>query len=64
MIIEAIVGEDDFMEVDLSRCIGCGLCVPTCPEEAASLIPRPSAEVPPANVVEMALRISRERGLA
>jgi electron transport complex protein RnfB len=62
--IEAIVEGDDFMEVDLTRCIGCGLCVSTCPEDAASLVPKPSSEAPPANVMEMTLRISRERGLA
>ena len=36
--------------VDLQHCIGCGLCVSSCPEQAASLEPRPkeSVVVPPA----------------
>ena len=36
-------------EINLDRCIGCGLCVTTCPEEALSLKEKPEAErrVPP-----------------
>jgi ferredoxin/DNA-binding Lrp family transcriptional regulator len=61
--IEAIVEGDDFMRVDLARCIGCGLCVTTCPVEAASLVPKPGALEPPANFIEMQMRIASERGL-
>jgi len=62
--IEAIVEGDDFMEVDLARCIGCGLCVPTCPSEAVSLVEKANAIEPPANFVEMQVKISTERGLS
>ena len=62
--IEAVIEGDEFMEVDLTRCIGCGLCVPTCPEDAVSLVPKPAAEAPPANIVEMSLKMVKERGLA
>lgn len=62
--IDALVEKDEFVEVDPARCIGCGLCVPTCPEGAASLTPKPEAESPPANYLEMNQRILQERGLA
>ena len=62
--IDAIVEGDDYMEVDVARCIGCGLCVPTCPAEAVEMVLQEDIEVPPANVVEMNVRILQDRGLA
>jgi electron transport complex protein RnfB len=49
----------------LDRCIGCGLCVPTCSGTAIDLLPKEENDryVPPANVVETYTRIARERGL-
>lgn len=35
------LGENDVSVVDLDRCIGCGLCVVSCPTEAARLAPNP-----------------------
>lgn len=61
--IEALVESDGFMEVVEARCIGCGLCVPTCPEEAITLVKKEATGVPPANVVEMNLNILKERDL-
>ena len=61
--IDALIERDDTMEVDLARCIGCGLCVPTCPEDAISMIPKPQADIPPDNVVAMNIQIAKERGL-
>ncbi len=60
---EAIKEDDEFMEVDLTRCIGCGLCVPTCSQEAISLVEKSDVASPPANIVDMMMRISRDRGL-
>ena len=61
--IEAVIEGDDFMEVDTARCIGCGLCVTTCPVEAVSLVAKSEAAAPPANFLEMQMKISAERGL-
>lgn len=61
--IEALVEGDDYMEVDLARCIGCGLCVTTCPVEAISLAAKPAIKEPPANFIEMQMRMAAERGL-
>jgi Na+-translocating ferredoxin:NAD+ oxidoreductase subunit B len=62
--IEAIVGGDDHMEVDTARCIGCGLCVTTCPSEAVSMVAKADVGEPPANFIEMQMRIAADRGLA
>jgi len=62
--MEAIVEEGDVMRVDRTRCIGCGLCVSSCPEEAISLCQKDEDRSLPKNMVEMGLRILKERGLA
>jgi ferredoxin len=41
------LGEEDVPEVDLDRCIGCGVCATGCSEEAISLEERPDIPVPP-----------------
>ncbi|RJP30867.1 MAG: 4Fe-4S ferredoxin [Actinobacteria bacterium] len=61
--IEAIVEGEEYMEVDPARCIGCGLCVPTCPADAVEMVLKEDLEAPPANVVEMNMRILQDRGL-
>ena len=38
---------DDVCQVDRARCVGCGLCVSTCPDEALRLERKPSAERTP-----------------
>jgi len=45
------------------RCIGCGLCVSSCSSEALSLVPRPDAPEPPANIAATLMQIMKERGL-
>ena len=61
----AIHMRDEIAEVDLSRCIGCGLCVSTCSVKAIELIRKAENEcyTPPSNVVETYMRIAQERGL-
>jgi ferredoxin len=45
--MDAVVLVDAVATVDLGRCIGCGVCVPTCPESALSLVNKAYEMVPP-----------------
>ncbi len=45
--MDAVQLEDGHASVDLKRCIGCGLCVPTCPERAIGLTYKDNETVPP-----------------
>jgi Pyruvate/2-oxoacid:ferredoxin oxidoreductase delta subunit len=47
--------------VDILRCIGCGLCVSTCPGEAIHLLERADAKEPPKTQNALYLQILRER---
>jgi Fe-S-cluster-containing hydrogenase component 2 len=60
--MEAIT-QNEVMATDAARCIGCGLCVPTCPEEAISMVPKPGAEQPPPTFLGLLAKIARDRGL-
>ncbi len=48
--VGAIDEKDDSYEISAEKCIGCGLCITTCPEEAIQLKRRPESEIvhPPA----------------
>ena len=43
----AVILKGTTSAVDLKRCIGCGLCVPTCTEKAIHLVRKDSETVPP-----------------
>ena len=62
--MEAIKIEEDKAEIDLNRCIGCGLCVTKCPTEAAFLVKKSEEDLynPPENSMEMHIRMAQERG--
>ncbi|MBW1945512.1 MAG: 4Fe-4S binding protein, partial [Deltaproteobacteria bacterium] len=51
-------------EVNLDRCIGCGLCVTTCPDDAIRLVKKSESEqyLPPKTGAETYIRIAEERG--
>jgi Na+-translocating ferredoxin:NAD+ oxidoreductase subunit B len=62
--VEAIKDEGDFYSVLGARCIGCGLCATTCPEEAIELVHRKPEELtyPPENEEAWMDERARQRG--
>ncbi len=50
--------------LDSNRCIGCGLCVSTCPTLSVFLVRKPRSKQPyvPKDIVETHLRLGRARG--
>lgn len=55
--------KDGKIEFHSERCIGCGLCVTTCPAEALRLIKKPEERLytPPATVFDTYNVMSREK---
>jgi Fe-S-cluster-containing dehydrogenase component len=53
------------IDIDLDRCIGCGLCVTACPTEALALAAKPNEALrtPPATSMEQMMELARKRGL-
>lgn len=62
--MDAVVEGGECVEIDPMRCIGCGVCLSTCPREAMSLVEREDAGAPPLDYHEALECISRERGLS
>jgi electron transport complex protein RnfB len=63
--MEAItIGSNDVAVIDRDRCIGCGLCVTTCPSEALSLKQKSDAEirVPPERSQQTIMEFFQKRG--
>lgn len=60
----AISEKDDAYEVNRERCIGCGVCVSTCPTESISLVRKPEDECiqPPPNMVSWMMQRSMDTG--
>ena len=58
------IAVDDTSQIDLDRCIGCGLCVPTCDFDAIRLLEKENTEkwVPPKTMIDTFLNIAKERG--
>jgi Fe-S-cluster-containing hydrogenase component 2 len=56
---------DGLAEVNPDRCIGCGLCVTTCPENAMKLVLKPAdaLRIPPATNVEQMMLLAQKRGV-
>lgn len=64
--MKAISEKEGIAVVDRAKCIGCGLCVSGCPEDAAALEPRPKAEriEPPEDFDAWERARLKDRGLA
>ena len=63
--MNAIVEEDDTYKVLVERCIGCGVCTPTCPTEAIKLVRKPESEhvKPPNNLLDWNVERAASRGI-
>jgi Pyruvate/2-oxoacid:ferredoxin oxidoreductase delta subunit len=63
--MEAIGVDNGYAVINHDRCIGCGLCVTTCPEEAVTLVRRPESEQAsvPRNMAVLYIKTLRSRGL-
>jgi electron transport complex protein RnfB len=62
--VEAIEEKEGQYEVQHDRCIGCGICVPTCATESISLMRKPDAvhEAPPDHLMDWYFKRAESRG--
>jgi len=62
--MEAIHLDNKKSVLDLNRCIGCGLCVSTCPSDSLSLVRKPKAKQPyvPKDLMETHIKLGKARG--
>ena len=62
--MEALELDGDTIALDVDRCIGCGLCVPSCPTESLALVRKPESEQPevPKNMIEAFMKLGKARG--
>jgi ferredoxin len=62
--MEALSLADKKAVLDLDRCIGCGLCVSTCPTNSLSLLRKPKARQPyvPKDVIDTHMKIGKAHG--
>lgn len=63
--VNAIEQTEECFQVVKEKCIGCGLCVRTCPEEAISLVRKPEEqiEIPPKDEMQWYMARARMRGV-
>jgi Fe-S-cluster-containing hydrogenase component 2 len=59
--MEALVSVNSHTEVLRSHCIGCGVCLNACANEAISLVKKEKETIPPKDVDEMHRKMITER---
>ena len=60
--MDALTMGDSAVMLDLDRCIGCGLCVTTCPTGALTLVRKANPPAVPKNIVWLTVKVARARG--
>ncbi len=62
--MNAISDKEDYYEVNRARCIGCGVCVITCPTESISMVRKPEEQCiqAPKNMVAWMIDRSKDTG--
>jgi len=55
------INDQDRAEIDPDRCIGCGLCVTTCPPGALRLVEKEQRRVPPDDTRALYVQLLQER---
>jgi len=62
--MEALHLNDKKAVLDLNRCIGCGLCVTTCPTHSLSLARKPKRKQPyvPKDMMDTNIKLGKARG--
>ncbi|MHA2191570.1 MAG: ATP-binding protein [Candidatus Thorarchaeota archaeon] len=55
--MEALSMLDDTLSINLNRCIGCGICVANCPEDAINLQKRKEEKIPPQTLDDLYAKI-------
>ncbi len=63
--VNAIFHEEGMYRVAAEKCIGCGLCVSTCPEKALSLVRKPDDQIktPPEDETQWYIARAKMRGV-
>jgi Fe-S-cluster-containing dehydrogenase component len=57
------INENGVSEVNLGYCIGCGVCIPRCPENARKLVKKKEESIPPKSFIDMYQVISKRKTL-